>query len=122
MSDYQSQYENMPLFAAVETGLCRASDPQPSAVGALHIAGKLTCKRALFAECLRALGKAATASEVAYYAETFRRERCGESIRKRAKELVRGGVLDEVGTRPCRITGMKATVYWFVGFEGKERS
>lgn len=113
VSDYQSQYENMPLFAAVETGLCRASDPQPSADGAIHIADKLTGKRALFAECLRSLGSASTASEVASYAEAFHGEPFSESIRKRASELVRLGVTDQVGTRQCRITGMKATVYWF---------
>lgn len=52
-----------------------------------------------------------TAAEVAAWAVDWHGERCGESVRKRAKECVRLGYIAEAGTKVCGVTGQKATSY-----------
>lgn len=79
----------------------RRSDPATSKIAAEEVEPRLSGYRLVFANRLLTLG-AATAQEVA--------QGC-ESIRKRAKELQRRGIIEVVGTRPCRITGRTASVY-----------
>ena len=116
MSDYSEPGgdETLPLFAAVQTGLCRSDDPQTSAEGALHIAEKLSGKRAVFLHCLKQIGHASTASEVAAKSVELGLVECAESVRKRAGELVRYGLIERAGSRPCNTTGQRCTVYWFI--------
>lgn len=80
--------------------LVRTSDKATSHEAAAHIEPKLTTLQDEFMRRLGVGGK--TANEVA---------RGDESIRKRALELVRKGVLEELEPRPCGVTGRKATVY-----------
>ena len=80
--------------------LARLRDKQTSHAGADHITKKLGKLHRIFLDRLGDF--ALTANEVADG---------NESIRKRALELVRKGVLAEVGVRRCRVTGQNATVY-----------
>jgi hypothetical protein len=92
-----TQYE---LFPDDRYTPARASDPPTSHAGAAHIEPKLNDLQREFMRRLGVGGK--TANEVA---------RGQESIRKRAKELVRQGVLVELEPRRCGVTGKVATVY-----------
>ena len=88
-----------------EVPIARNSDKQTSHEAAAEIKPKMGI---LQAEFLRRLGRLAeaTANEVAAG---------DESIRKRALELVRSGMIEEVGTRECKRTGKRATVYCIEG-------
>ena len=83
--------------------LARATDPQTSQVAVEDIQPKLVGLRAEFVRRLQELGRPATANEVAAG---------DESIRKRAAECVRLGIVREMGTKCCAVTGKRATVYW----------
>ena len=93
--------DDLPLF--------RQSDPPTSVLAAEGIAPKLGTLRAAMLAAFKAHGQA-TAREAA---EACAVEHGGEveSYRKRAKELVRAGLLVEVGERACYITDKLATVY-----------
>lgn len=81
--------------------LFRFTDPATSRMAAEGVADSLNGLRAQFVERLKVL-KQATANEVA----------CGnESLRKRARECQRLGVIKEVGVRACSVTGKQATVW-----------
>ena len=67
----------------------------------MGVSEKLTGYRAEFIARLRELGKA-TANEVADG---------NESIRKRARECERLGLIREAGVRACGVTGKQATVW-----------
>lgn len=54
--------------------------------------------------------KSGTANEIARYA-SVENHALHESIRKRAHELVRAGLIREVGAKTCEVTGREATVY-----------
>ncbi len=79
----------------------RRGDPITSKIAAVEVQPKLAGYRKVFADRLRHLGQA-TAQEVALGQE---------SIRKRAKELERAGIVKVVGARRCRRTGKTASVY-----------
>ena len=81
--------------------LFRFSDPATSRMGAESVAASLTGFRLLFVQRLKELGQA-TANEFAAG---------NESIRKRARECERLGLIRECGARPCRVTGKQATVW-----------
>lgn len=85
------------------TPIARAADPQTSKLAAEVIRPKLVGLQLQFVERLRQIGKPATANEVSLG---------NESIRKRALELVRSGVIQEIGARECNVSGKMATVYW----------
>ena len=88
----------MDLF---EYAISRQADPPTSHQAAVEVASKLSGLRAEFVARLRSLG-CATANEVA---------RGEESIRKRAKECQRLGLVSVVGERRCVVTGKNAMVY-----------
>lgn len=107
MSDYeQNRFADLPLF--------RISDPETSKESAVKVSAKVTRLRAEFVERLAILGCPATAQEVAASASLLNRE----SLRKRAAECVRAGLIKEFGTKKCSVTGQRATVYWFGGSDG----
>jgi len=81
--------------------IARTTDPATSQIAAREIAPSLSGYRAMFVERLRELGEA-TANEVSGG---------NESIRKRARECQRLGLIVEAGTRACRNTGKQATVW-----------
>ena len=91
----------LELFAS--TPIARATDSETSHVAAVEVEPKLTCMRAEFVRRLKAIGYPATAQEIAQGCET---------IRKRALECVRLGLVVEAGTRRCNVTGKNAKVYW----------
>jgi hypothetical protein len=81
--------------------LARTTDTQTSHDAAFDVSGKLTGYRAIFIERLHDLG-AATSNEIAGG---------NESIRKRARECARLGLIVECGVRACSVTGKMATVW-----------
>lgn len=81
--------------------LFRFTDPETSRLGAEGVVGKLVGYRANFIERLKELGQA-TANEVAAG---------NESIRKRARECERMGLIRECGVRACSVTGKQAIVW-----------
>lgn len=93
-----------------QSGLARQSDPPTSHLAAAEVQRVLSGRRAEFVACLRALGRPATAQEIAAVADV----RIRESVRKRAKECVRLGVVAEIGTKRCGVTGTLAMTYWVV--------
>lgn len=97
MSDYETGLDDLPLFA-----MARDSDKETSHQAAEEVATKLSGLRAVFVSRLRQIGRPATANEVAQRIE---------SIRKRAKECERLGLIKAVGTKTCTVTGKTATVY-----------
>lgn len=87
------------------SNLSRTTDPETSKAAGVDVEPKLSGLRAEFVFRLRLLGRPATAQEVADGVE---------SIRKRAKECGRLGLVRVVGTKRCSITGKSATTYWVV--------
>lgn len=88
--------------------IARPSDPITSHVAAASVQPKLSGRRAEFVDCLRRIGRPATAQEIAALADV----RIRESVRKRAKECVNLGYVSEVGTKRCDVTGTMAMTYW----------
>lgn len=102
MSDYdQNGFADLPLF--------RISDPETSRESAVKVSAKVTRLRAEFVRCLRLLGEPSTAQEIAIVCNAAIRD----SVRKRAFECVKAGLVKEFGTKKCSVTGQRATVYWF---------
>jgi hypothetical protein len=63
-----------------------------------------------YLESLRALGKPSTDQEVCNYA-------CHNDpnyFRPRRNELVKLGLINEVGKRECKISGKTALIWWFL--------
>jgi len=80
------------------------ADDQPTSVDAARgVEPKLDGLRLEFVERLRAIGKPATAQEIAAGKE---------SIRKRALECVRMGFVRQSGVKVCEVTKQRATAYW----------
>lgn len=88
--------------------IARTSDPITSQLAAVNVAPKLSGRRAEFVACLKAIGRPATAQEIAAQADV----RIRESVRKRAKECVNLGYVAEIGTKRCDVTGTMAMTYW----------
>lgn len=93
-----------------QTQLFRSSDPETSRLGAESITPNLSQLQTLFCERVdiwhQTFKTWPTAQEIA---------RGNESLRKRAKELVRIGALFEADSRRCRVTGKQATTYGSFG-------
>mgnify|MGYP001208929222 CR=1 FL=1 len=85
--------------------LARTTDPITSHVAAVDASAKLGGWKAEFVARLRQRGLPSTANEVASG---------NESIRKRAGELERNGLIAAVGIKTCERTGKLATIYWVV--------
>ncbi len=88
----------------------RLDDPVTSVIGAIEIKHKISNRRKQFVEALVACGKPSTANEIAAQVDPSIRE----SVRKRACECVRLGLVRDAGVRQCTVTGKFATVYWVV--------
>lgn len=93
----------MQLDLFDHASVARRSDPVTSQIAAANVEPQLNGLRAQFVERLRQIGEPSTAQEISGGSE---------SIRKRAKECLRLGVVRDAGTRRCRVTGKVATVYW----------
>ena len=101
-------HASVPSFLSMQTTffeafdqqrLARRSDPVTSSSAASGL--KLTKLQSQFLARLKKLGNG-TANEIAAGSE---------SIRKRATELKRAGLVVVVGARRCTVTGIKASVY-----------
>lgn len=96
----------MTLFDAP---LHRATDPNTSREAAADVAPKRGVLQQRFVEAVRELGEA-TASEAASLAVQHHGGLC-ESVRKRATEALRLGLVEVAGERPCAISGKPCTTY-----------
>jgi hypothetical protein len=106
------QYNTVTMEAKAMTQLSlfdwapihRASDQPTSVEAAQSVEPKLVGLRLEFVERLRAIGRPATAQEIAGG---------NESLRKRALECVRFGFVRQAGVKVCEVTGKNAMTYWF---------
>lgn len=83
----------------------RSRDPVTSRAGAAHVMGEINQRQqyALAAVCQHPNN---TAAEIEFTLG------CRDGrVRKRLKELVRAGLVEELAARPCEVTGHNATVY-----------
>ena len=87
----------------------RITDPATSIEAAKDTATVLTQRRRQFLDALKRLGTA-TANEVAELACEGNYS-LRESIRKRAHELVRLGLVDQVGVKRCGVSGREVAAY-----------
>lgn len=99
------QQQQLLLFEPHSSPVARVSDKATSQLAAAEVRPKLAGLRAEFVQRLRAIGRPATAQEIA---------KGKESLRKRAKECVVMRLVCDVGTKTCDVTGQRATVYWWV--------
>lgn len=107
MSDYQTTMFGEPEpIGHHGYPIARKSDPETSKEAAEVF--DLKSAKSCFIVGLHNCGRAATANEVAI---EFDGKMQKETIRKRAKELVRDGFIEIVGERKCLDTGVNATTY-----------
>lgn len=85
----------------------RATDPATSHLAATYIDGKRPGLRDAFLMALKALGPS-TANEIADWCLLNGLTANAESVRKRAKELIDGELIEPAGERACKKTGLKA--------------
>ena len=95
------------------TKLSRKSDKLTSQKSAAETEKKLTGLQEKMMHVIRCMGevKAPTANEAAAMCIEVFRSGLSETYRKRAKEMVRAGFIEEAGERPCKVTGKTATTY-----------
>lgn len=91
--------------------IARPSDPGTSHIAAANVQCRLGHLQAAFVASLVTEGKPLTAREVEVRAVKLLQRCVPDSIRKRAKELVRRGSIVECGQRLCDVSGNLATVY-----------
>lgn len=89
--------------------LHRINDPETSIAAAEDILPRLNQRCQQFLCALRILGQA-TAKEAAVHACPGNYAQC-ETIRRRASDLCRQGVIEIVGQRQCRVSGKTVSVY-----------
>ena len=89
--------------------LHRSSDPQTSIEAAEDILPRLGLRCQQFLTALRAL-KQATAKEAAMAACPNDYAQC-ETVRRRASDLHRQGIIMVVGQCQCRVSGKRVSVY-----------
>lgn len=109
MNDQKFLFDCLPgRVSQYGSQISRKSDPETSK----EAGGRVNVGEAkkLFLEGLRNCGIPSTANEVAI---EFRSEMMQESIRKRAGELVKDGVIEVTGKRKCKQTGNSCQTYWF---------
>jgi DNA-binding MarR family transcriptional regulator len=83
----------------------RSDDPPTSQVAAMHVLETINQRQAFALAAVREHpGKTAAEIEAAIQCRDGR-------VRKRLKELVRGGLVTELAPRVCEVTGYKATCY-----------
>lgn len=104
--------------------LARASDTSTSKLGAFIASSALATNQTRFWDALQKLGKPSTAIEVADSVESGHAAR--ETLRKRAGELLKAGLIREIGRRQCRVSGATARTFVLAGFScphcGEHRS
>ena len=90
--------------------LARTSDPETSKIAADRVVtAPLKLK---FLEALAGLGGEATAGEIEqYWLDRGATSRRAQSIRKRKRELEKGGVIRIIAERPCTTTGEVCGVF-----------
>lgn len=89
--------------------LARRSDPATSQAAAAEVAPKLGLLHQRFMEAVDDMGECTAAEAGAWCARVYGLN--AETIRKRAKECERAGLVVERPARTCRISGKSATVY-----------
>jgi hypothetical protein len=89
--------------------LHRVNDPETSIEAAIDILPRLNQRSQQFLVALRCLGQA-TAKEAAVHACPLDYAQC-ETVRRRASDLHRDGVIEIVDHRPCRISRKTVSVY-----------
>ena len=90
--------------------IARTSDPITSHQSAAEIEAKLGTMQSLMLSVIRHWGHPVTANEAAKECEVEFSGRA-ESYRKRTLELLRQGLIEECGFRPCQITGKNAQTF-----------
>ena len=97
----------------IPTKLSRKSDPITSQKSAAETEKKLTGLQEKMLHVIKCMGevKAPTANEAAAMCIEVFRSGLSETYRKRAKEMVRAGLIEECGERACKVTGKTATTY-----------
>lgn len=96
------------LFDWAKSRLC---DPVTSIHAEIEVSPRLTIRAKQFLQGLESLGGCATAREAAaVVADSIALH---DSIRRRASDLVKLGVIQEIEPRVCRVSGKRATVYCF---------
>ena len=103
-------FDSCPTDDTETNPKARRSDPHTSHAGAEHIKSSAGYLQGIFVECLRSSRVPMTANETAA-AGSARHQVMPESLRKRAKELVRTGDIYVTGERTCNITGRQAQTY-----------
>lgn len=95
--------------------LARSSDDMTSHRSAVGVVPCLASLQHRFVDALIALGKPSTAVEVA--ASIERDHVARETLRKRAGELLKAGLIREVGRRACSITHAMAREFVVAGWK-----
>jgi hypothetical protein len=95
-------YTDLPLFA-----YARSCDPETSRESAVETKLVATGLRLVFVHQVREHGPC-TANEAV---ESFENNHYAESVRKRAGECEKLGLVRVIGTRACKVTGRSAQVY-----------
>ena len=91
--------------------LARAGDPMTSRMAAAEIRPKVNQLQQAFLAALTAIGKPATANEVAAKAVAMGLAVNAESVRKRAAEVERVRMIKVVGIQRCGVTGKLAEAW-----------
>ena len=108
--NYRTLFEMYDEAVANQAPIARSSDPITSHQSAAETESKLGLLQRKFVFVLNQFGKPMTANEVAAMAAEALGG-CVESYRKRARELVNAGHIEECGFRPCQITGKNAQTF-----------
>lgn len=102
----------LELFGdAIFEKLAREDDPPTSKAAAKEIGPKVKQLQKAFLDALKNLGRPSTAREIGERAKQIGLHGESESVRKRAKELERLGVIKTFGTRKCQVTGKPAQAW-----------
>ena len=94
--------------------IARKSDPQTSQQSAAETEKIIGPLHQSFLCCLGVMDRASTANEVAYECRKLDGGMV-ESYRKRAKELLDRGLIEECGERRCEITGKNCRTFRLKG-------
>lgn len=94
--------------------ISRQSDASTSHDSAAFIAVNLAAYQHRFLDALVALGRPCTAVEIAASVESEHGAR--ETLRKRAGEMLKAGLIREVGRRQCLVTGAMARTFVRAGW------
>ena len=104
--------QHLLTFADDPPPLARRTDPATSQEAAEQTLPKLGYLHRLFLDVLAYYATPMTAREVERAAANESRNTfIPDSVRKRAAELERRGLIAAVGVRECGVTGSKATIY-----------